>query len=145
MAVWSVPSSVSVRDGPAGRLSEMPAVPVTVAVAVKLPASAATAVVRAAAVTAVRMRSLCRIWVIVLPQIGERAQLRSGASAQSGIPRSGQSRETAMGIGVPEGAAVAAARATTALPGRMKNRCRMSITIGRPRRKRGADRYEKGS
>src|SRR5438270_11969092 len=41
VAVWSVPSRVSLIDGFDGRLRLIPAVPATVAVAVRLPARAA--------------------------------------------------------------------------------------------------------
>ena len=46
--VWSVPSSVLESDGLTGRFSETPAVPVTVAVVVSVPARAAVDCQRAA-------------------------------------------------------------------------------------------------
>ena len=58
-AVWSVPSSVSENDGLAGRFKLMPAVPLTVAVVVSVPATAAVAPVRATIAIAKEMMMRC--------------------------------------------------------------------------------------
>ena len=59
--VWSVPSSVAETDGLDGRLSETPAVPETVAVAVSVPANAAVAVTSANAAIAPMIKIRCLI------------------------------------------------------------------------------------
>ncbi len=71
MTDWSVPSSVLETLAVAPWLNESAPAPLTVAVAVTLPARAAVAAVRAAAQSMRRRTILCRIRVMFLPQIGD--------------------------------------------------------------------------
>src|SRR3954447_11056804 len=57
--VWSVPSRVLLIDGFDGRLREIPAVPVTVAVGVSVPASAAVDATSATTAIPIKMKIRC--------------------------------------------------------------------------------------